>query len=93
MGAYRLDPAVRLIWASWEDEHVVFDETSGQTHQLDTLRAFILNAVSDAPQSLNSLCDQMKGAMPFADETKILAAIDAVLHEFETLGLVERVSL
>ncbi len=86
---YSLNSAVRLHWTNWDDELVVFDEISGQTHELDTLRAFVLNAISESPQTIDLLCSQIEEVMrlEYSAEMKVLLA--KILEEFETHGLIQ----
>jgi PqqD family protein of HPr-rel-A system len=80
---------VLLHWAGWNDEYVVFDEASGQTHQLDAVRAYVLNLLTEGPHSLADIRRALaQDAAPAAD-----AIGDEILHtilgEFESHGLVE----
>ena len=85
---FGLNSVVRLNWATWEDEIVIFDETSGQTHHLDTLRAFVLNALSETPQTVSQLFTQIEEASPleYPDDMRMLLV--NILNEFETHGLI-----
>jgi PqqD family protein of HPr-rel-A system len=77
-----------LHWASWDDEYVVFDERSGQTHQLDALRAYVLHTLSERSKSVDMLDAELTELTPQgAVWDKALANI---LDEFQALGLVER---
>jgi len=93
MAQYAVRPCVCLHWAGWHDEYVVFDETSGQTHQLDPIRAFTLNALLECPQSIDSItCD---GAMVSvcSDLAHLSHVLGAVFREFVRCGLVEEIHL
>ena len=86
---FRLNPVVCLHWVGWDDEFVVFEETSGQTHQLDTLRAFVLNAATDGSVQSESLLADLASVMP--DELNDLSSelLNSILEEFESVGLLE----
>ena len=85
---YRLRSIARLHWASWHDEYVVFEETSGQTHQLDAARAFVLQLLSEAPGTLSTFARELSinSAFSIADATALLQVI---IGEFQAVGLVE----
>jgi PqqD family protein of HPr-rel-A system len=85
---YGLNSAVRLHWATFDDEVVAFDETSGQTHQLDTLRAFVLNALSEIPQTIDLLFAQIVEVMPLEYPDDMLRLLANILNEFEAHGLI-----
>lgn len=84
----RLNPAISLHWRHWDDEYVVFDETSGQTHQMDALRGFVLNALDVQKISLDLLISDVLSSLSLpADSGRM--AIDNILKEFASHGLVE----
>ena len=89
--AYRLNPVVRLSWVAWNDEYVVFDETSGQTHQMDPLRAYVLNALDGEAKRFQLLLDEVSGLAEQLGEAKVSELLAQVLQDFETHGLVEAV--
>ena len=87
--SYRSNSAPYLHWAVWNDEYVVFDEASGQTHQLDAVRAYILHLVSDGPQTLSNVVHALAELPRVPTESVTSAVISAIFSEFETCGLVE----
>jgi PqqD family protein of HPr-rel-A system len=86
---YRVNPVARLHWVGWDNEYVVFEETSGQTHELDPLRAFILNAAIVGPVQVQSLLDDLVTEIPSAASDISLELLSKVVEEFETVGLLE----
>lgn len=87
---FALNAAVCLHWCNWADEYVVFEETSGQTHILDTFRAFLLNAVSESPQTCDQLLLDISTVMSTDKSPELEGLVTGALLEFETLGLLER---
>jgi PqqD family protein of HPr-rel-A system len=85
----RLNPAASLHWVSWNDEYVVFDETSGQTHQMNALRAYILNSLDKQGMLFDALVTDIKSSLGASTETDLPAVVDSILREFEAHGLVE----
>ncbi len=85
---YQLRPAVRMHWASWNDEYVVFDETSGQTHQLDAVRAFVLDFLGESPSDLFNIAAELTKSLAISSScaSELIALI---IQEFQTIGLVE----
>ena len=80
---------VRLHWAGWDGEFVVFNESSGQTHQLDALRAFVLNLLVESPKSWDELLREVRGALHADDEPTVADTLAAVLDAFRQHGLVD----
>ncbi|WP_165830823.1 HPr-rel-A system PqqD family peptide chaperone [Rhodoferax ferrireducens] len=87
--AYKINPAASLHWASWDDEYVVFDEGSGQTHQMDSVRAFILNTLVEKSRSFNNLVSELTSTSSLADSDQLNDLVEKILNELCTHGLVE----
>jgi len=85
----QINDAVRLHWHDCDDDFLVFDETSGQTHQLDPVRAFVLNAFSVGPLDFETLLDDLSGALAPNQPANLATTLRDVLHEFESCGLIE----
>lgn len=86
---FRLNSVVQLRWASWDDEHVVFDIASGQTHLLDPLRAYVLHSMDNCAVSVEDLWVGMVDSSDAVEATATKRTMDAILSEFLALGLVE----
>jgi len=78
-----------LHWVSWNDEYVVFDESSGQTHLLDPLRAFVLNFLSAGCYPFEVVLTELTAIPALADSLRLSELLKAILSEFGALGLVE----
>jgi len=86
---YRLRTVCRLHWKSWNDEYVVFDETSGQTHQLSSVHAFVLHLLTENPHTQSPLVSALLLAIPSADAFTLTEQVQSVLRELESSGLVD----
>lgn len=86
---YQSRAATKLYWQCWNDEYIVFDETSGHTHQLDPVRAFVLNLLSPSPQTFEAILVELSSVPVLADEHQLPEHLLAILSEFNTLGLVD----
>ena len=92
-GTFRLNPVAQLHWVGWGDEYVVFEESSGETHQLDAFRAFVLNSAIEGVVQVDGLLADMVNTVPVEDHQATAQALQSVLGELETVGLLERVSV
>jgi PqqD family protein of HPr-rel-A system len=88
---YRINPALILHWACWDDEYVIFDECSGQTHQIDPSRAFVLNTLCDGIKSFGALHADLAAIPSLASNTQLPVLLKTILDEFGTHGLVEAI--
>jgi len=95
---WQLSLLVVLHWRCWDNEWVVYNQGSGDTHLLDTFSAFTLMALEEGaatPAQLMTQLDLSQGmglelpaAQPRAVETHLLA----VLQQLEQAGLIESVA-
>lgn len=86
---YRLRSGPSLHWATWHDEYVVFDEASGQTHQLDAVRAYVLHLLNDGPQGFSVLSHALSMLPTAPNPSAASEILITIFIEFEASGLVE----
>lgn len=67
----------------------MFDEMSGQTHQLDPLRAFVLNALASEAMTANTILNELLAVPSIAGNSELPILVQTLLDEFTTMGLVE----
>lgn len=84
--------ACNLHWAGWNDEFVVFDEASGQTHQLDAVHALILQLLMENVQTLSDVLQIVSDTQVFPDSVHLDGQIESIFNEFVAVGLVEAVA-
>ena len=86
---WRLPAGASLLWQSWdEDEVIVFNRASGQTHLLDAFSAAVLRRIEAAPTTLPHL--QRYFAADLALEESVLSdRLSAFCERFDQLGLAE----
>ncbi|MFO1432339.1 MAG: HPr-rel-A system PqqD family peptide chaperone [Candidatus Competibacteraceae bacterium] len=88
--SWRLNPCARLHWLSWDEDHIVFNAASGQTHVLNELGAAILHLLEE--NTLNSVEIGRRIVNQYEElvlDTELAAAIDALLENLDMLGLIE----
>ena len=90
---YRINSAASLHWASWDDEYVIFNERSGQTHQMDSVRAFVVHCLGTEVHSINSLVAELADIPTLAEEFNLPELVKVILNEFCVHGLVEAVKV
>lgn len=90
--AYELNPLIQLHWRQLDDEWLVFEVLSGQTHQIDKVTAAVLmcfeagTALSFA-ELLVELAHEFRitaddaGALPIASVVDRLAALGLITPE------------
>lgn len=82
-----------MHWATWDDEYVIFDEGSGQTHRVDAVRAFVVNRVLDGECSATNLVDVLANIPHLANSFNVEELVENILNELCSHGLVEAVGM
>ena len=86
---WRLPAGVSLLWQSWdEDEVIVFNRASGQTHLLDAFSAAVLRRIEASPTTTSDLVRSFATGFDL-DATALIHRIDAACARFDQLGLAE----
>jgi len=79
-----------LAWRTWDDETVVFNQLTGNTHLLNDLGGEVLRqlAAADHGSRVDALVAAVSGSCePVADVAPWRRAVAEVLFEFARLGL------
>jgi PqqD family protein of HPr-rel-A system len=86
---WELAAGSRLHWVSWDDEYVVFDEGSGNTHLLDFLTAEVLKALEQARGAVPALVGRVATRLDLDADADLERRIREVVERFREAGLVE----
>ena len=78
-----------MHWKAWDDEFVVFDEGSGDTHLLDPLAAELLKILEDSPGQLSGLTRRITARLDLATDPKVVERMRELMERFVSAGLVE----
>jgi PqqD family protein of HPr-rel-A system len=82
---WQLLPGQALRHRQWEDECVLYNDLTGDTHRLDAAALELLLALRAAPLSLSALC----AALGIAGDAATLDEVDATLCALAKIALVE----
>ena len=85
---WRLPEGVRLLWRSWDDEVVVYNVASQQTHLLDAFSAAVLREIEAAPKTAERLGDCLAETLD-TDRGELAARLAEICARFVQLGLAE----
>lgn len=70
----------------------MFEEASGHTHQLDPIRAFVLQLLSEEVQTFSGVVQALSEPQLIPDVVDLDAHLKAIFTEFEAVGLLETVA-
>ena len=86
---WRLAEGCRLHWKVWDDEFVIFDEGSGDTHLLDPLAAEVLKVLEESPGEVSGLARRIVARLDLAPDSDLTERVRELVERFVALGLVE----
>jgi len=88
---WRIVPGVRLHWRSWEDEFVVYDSDSGDTHLLNQVSGDILKVLESESPTISDLAVRLAESQKVQPDGELSAYLERLLAKLERLGLIERI--
>jgi len=77
MSSYSLPQGINI--KCFSDGTVVYDDTSGDTHKLDTATGCILNYIEATPATFNCLQKHMESELPEVSSDQIVDFLDKSL--------------
>lgn len=81
---------------AWDNEVVVYEATSGNTHLLDTTAAKILVTIANAPADDVTLAQALAGLWPYAPREQAHECtherLDAILADLAAISLITPVT-
>ena len=88
---WRSVPPDAIAWREWDGEYVVRNERSGSTHLLGPLGGRVLQILlqADTPLSVADIAAAVDNPSDAGAAPDRYAPFDAVLAEFQRLGLAE----
>ena len=88
---WRIFPGLRLHWRSWEDEFVVYNSASGDTHLLDQVSRDMLKVLESESPTLSELAGRLAESQEIEADAEFSSYLERLLATLEKLGLVERI--
>jgi PqqD family protein of HPr-rel-A system len=77
-----------LAWRIWDDEFLVYNAASGQTHHLNLLAGEALCSLEVEPAQTRELVRRLANQFKIAEDSPPLQMIDRLIHELDELGLI-----
>lgn len=84
-----LNPLASLHWRCWDEEWVLFDAGSGQTHQMDPVAAATLMAIEAGPVSMAELINEVALNLSIEDAAELEEFVLPIVDQLTRLGLIE----
>ncbi len=77
-----------LEWRQWDDEFLVYNSASGQTHHLNLLAGEALRSLEAEPAQTLELVSRLADLFEIAEDSPSLLMIDRLVRELDELGLI-----
>jgi PqqD family protein of HPr-rel-A system len=78
-----------LIFRAWDDEVVIYNALSGDTHVIDATAAQILQALQQSPSDVQTLAQLLAVQLQCEPGDELNRDIESVLSDMAALSLVE----
>ena len=85
---WQLTPGQSVLARQYDDEFVLFNDLSGDTHLLGASAMQVLRLLQPAPASLDTVADALALAADCARDSQFDAEVAAVLGQLAALSLV-----
>lgn len=77
----------QIAWTVWNDEAVVYNIASGDTHHLNSVAALALQKLH-TPHTAKSLASALSEELPIVLDQQFVLQIEQLLQQFDELGLI-----
>ncbi len=79
----------QILLEEWNDEAVVYNSNSGETHQLSRLSVDVLKLIQTQPVSFDALIKSIRILYQVEDNYDLVRQLEELILQFDTLGLIE----
>jgi PqqD family protein of HPr-rel-A system len=79
-----------LHFRSWDDEFIIYNSLSGDTHLLGSTAAQILLKLQQAPSNATALTESLAPLLHAEMDDELVFQIEHILADLDTLALIER---
>lgn len=77
-----------LLWERFDDDYLVYNAHSGETHFLNISAAEVLKLLRTGPMDLPSMVAELQAVFDTDDEHALAQHISRVIQEFDHAGLI-----
>ena len=79
----------QILLEEWNDEAVVYNSNSGETHHLNGLSVDVLKLIQTQPVSFDALTESIRTLYQVEDNYELDPQLKELILQFDTLGLIE----
>jgi len=89
---WRVLRAEELYWRRWDEQYVVYDSGSGQTHVLDPAAALLIQLLGERSFEAFELSEKMASLLHVDADAEFQERLQQTLSKLEELSLIETAS-
>lgn len=82
-----------LLFRSWDDEFVVYNGATGDTHLLGLVAAQVMLKLQQAPADAVKLAEWVAPLLQIEPDDEFVLFIEQILTDFDNLGIIEHTRL
>ena len=86
---FRLPKAALIRCRFWDDECVIYNQLTGETHLVDGMGAEIFKLISEKPATRTQLLKNIQSVFELETDSDMEGLLDNLILEYQKLGLVE----
>ena len=86
---WRVIDSSSLFFEEWEQDAIIYNGMSGETHKLNALAIEILKLMLQKSWTPISLTEEICSIFDFENDAVLLQNIKQVINQFNALGLIE----
>ena len=81
--------SVKIRSIQWDDDYVIYDQLSGDTHLLDSVSGELIRALSEGAMSRTELLKKLNELLDAPSEMDMENYLDDFIARFQKLGLLD----
>jgi len=82
-----------LLFRSWDDEFVVYNGATGDTHLLGLIAAQVILKLQQTPADAVNLAEWVAPLQQIEPDDEFVLFIEQILTDFDSLGIIEHTRL
>ena len=87
--AYGVPTGIEFLSVRWDQETVLFDPRSGDTHLLNAMAAAALSALQRGPTDAYELTQHLAGSFEESADDSLASGVEELIAQLVELGLIE----
>lgn len=82
-----------FLFRSWDDEFVVYNGATGDTHLLGLVAAQVMLKLQQMPTDVAGLAEWLAPLLQTEPDDELVFVIEQILTDFDSLGIIEHTRL